>query len=213
MEAPQHSPPATSCGSRSTLPDRVRALSGLSAPRRGGADRAGGVHRALARPFRGVPHAPADAPGAGDLGGLPHAVRVARLPRFGRRASDRQPDRQGRASASRWHQQAARGRNVPQVRQQVQDHPQAGKRSTEAPQPAREHREGAFIGHGRGVLRSDEARHASWRWGSFSCATDRSSQTASTGSAAPIRRSGCVGSAPTSTDRCPGTSPETSALA
>ena len=49
--------------------------------------------------------------------------------------------------------------------------------------------------------------------GSFSCATDRSSQTASTGSAAPIRSSGCVGSAPTSTDRCPATSAGTSASA
>ena len=54
---------------------------------------------------------------------------------------------------------------------------------------------GALRGHGRGVLRSDEARYWSWRWGSFCCATDRGSQTASTGSVAPIRRSGCVGSA------------------
>jgi predicted PurR-regulated permease PerM len=45
---------------------------------------------------------------------------------------------------------------------------------------------------------------------SFSCATDRSSRTASTGSGAPIRRSGCAGSAPRFTDRCPATSPGTS---
>jgi len=50
-------------------------------------------------------------------------------------------------------------RTQSQVRQQVQDHRQAGKRSTEAPQPAREHREGAVRRHGRGILCSDEARH------------------------------------------------------
>lgn len=54
--------------------------------------------------------------GGRDPRGLPRTVRVDPLPRLRRRSPDRQADRRGRPLAPRGHRQAARERDVPQVR-------------------------------------------------------------------------------------------------
>ena len=52
---------------------------------------------------------------------------------------------------------SSRERDVPQVRQQVQDHPEVAKPSAHASHPAREHRQAALRGYRRGIHRSHEA--------------------------------------------------------